>query len=212
MPPKPKVTREEIVQAAFELTRAEGPEAVTARRVGGLLGTTTSPVFTFFSGMEELKEEVFLKAKKECEEYLIECMEYRPAFKEFGIRITAYAQNEPQLYRLLFAGNRPEGSRHLGAVPGDVTETILNEIMGSFGLDRKDTESLYENMLMLSNGIAAYLHNGGEEIPMDQMGKMLSESCLGLVMLYKTRAGTLTPEVAHMMATMTHQMPVRIER
>ena len=34
MPPKPKYTKEEIVHAAYELTREKGIEAVVAREVG----------------------------------------------------------------------------------------------------------------------------------------------------------------------------------
>ena len=37
MPPKAKFTKEEIVEAALALTRAGGPEAVTARDVTALL-------------------------------------------------------------------------------------------------------------------------------------------------------------------------------
>ena len=50
MPPKPKYTRDEVIQAAFELTEAKGILNVTARDVGRRLGTTPTPIFTYFSG------------------------------------------------------------------------------------------------------------------------------------------------------------------
>ena len=55
MPPKPKYTKEEIVNAAFELTREKGIDMVAAREVGKRLNTSPSPIFTVWNGMEELK-------------------------------------------------------------------------------------------------------------------------------------------------------------
>ena len=52
MPPKPKFTKEEIINSAYELVRLGGENALTAREVGQSLGTSSSPIFTFFSDME----------------------------------------------------------------------------------------------------------------------------------------------------------------
>ena len=46
MPPKPKYTKEEIVAAAYEITREKGIDAVVAREVGRRLNTSSSPIFT----------------------------------------------------------------------------------------------------------------------------------------------------------------------
>ena len=44
MPPKAKVTREMIVDAAFEILRSEGEQAVNARTVSQALNCSTQPV------------------------------------------------------------------------------------------------------------------------------------------------------------------------
>ena len=45
MPPKCKFTKEEIIEAALEMVKADGIEAVTARALGAKLGTSSKPVF-----------------------------------------------------------------------------------------------------------------------------------------------------------------------
>ena len=40
MPPKPKFTKEEIVDAALDIVSRDGVEAMTAREVGERLGTS----------------------------------------------------------------------------------------------------------------------------------------------------------------------------
>ena len=46
MPPKPKFTKEELVQAALELAREGGLEMVVARNLGQKLATAPSTIFT----------------------------------------------------------------------------------------------------------------------------------------------------------------------
>ena len=102
MPPKPKYTKEEIVDAAFELAREKGIDAVVAREVGKRLNTSSTPIFTVFDNMEELKNEVFQRAKNMFIQYMDDVLEYQPAFKEFGMRWVRFAKEEPNLYSFLF--------------------------------------------------------------------------------------------------------------
>lgn len=44
MPPKVKITKEMIIDAAFEIARSEGAENINARTVSKKLGCSTQPV------------------------------------------------------------------------------------------------------------------------------------------------------------------------
>ena len=57
MPPKPKFTKEEIVEAALALVSERGMEALTARDLGERLGSSARPIFTVFRIMEEVQQE-----------------------------------------------------------------------------------------------------------------------------------------------------------
>ena len=43
MPPKPKFTKDEIVQAALEVVSQKGVEALTAKELGDALGSSPAP-------------------------------------------------------------------------------------------------------------------------------------------------------------------------
>ena len=58
MPPKPKFTKDEIVDAALDIVSRDGVEAMTAREVGERLSSSARPIFTVFGSMEELYGEV----------------------------------------------------------------------------------------------------------------------------------------------------------
>ena len=52
MPPKQKVTRDGIIEAAFRIARTQGVERISARSVAEELGCSTQPVLYHFSTVE----------------------------------------------------------------------------------------------------------------------------------------------------------------
>ena len=56
MPPRAKITKEMIAEAAFEVPRAEGAGKINARRVSQKLGCSTQPVMYHFKTMGELEK------------------------------------------------------------------------------------------------------------------------------------------------------------
>ena len=64
MPPSVKVTRDEVIEAAFGITRERGIDAATAREVARELGVSTRPIFTHYDSMDELRHDVYERAKE----------------------------------------------------------------------------------------------------------------------------------------------------
>ena len=48
MPPRPKFTKEQVLEAALRIVETEGESALTARRLGQELGSSPRPIFTLF--------------------------------------------------------------------------------------------------------------------------------------------------------------------
>ena len=55
MPASKKVTKDDIVNAAFEVMRDGGFGSVNARSVAKKLGCSTQPIYLSFQSMDELK-------------------------------------------------------------------------------------------------------------------------------------------------------------
>ena len=108
MPPKRKVTKEEIVKTAVELVRERGAEAVNARAVATVLDCSTQPIFSNFRTMEELKEKTVAAAY----EIYLRFLEGElgegayPPYKSFGMAYIRFAREEKELFRLLFMRDR----------------------------------------------------------------------------------------------------------
>ena len=55
MPPKPKYSREDIIETAMDIIRDSSPEMITAQEIGRRMGSSSRPMFTWFNTLEELR-------------------------------------------------------------------------------------------------------------------------------------------------------------
>lgn len=55
MPPKAKITKDMVIDAAFEVAREIGTENINARTVSKKLNCSTQPVMYHFATIDELK-------------------------------------------------------------------------------------------------------------------------------------------------------------
>jgi len=108
MPPKVKITKEDIIKTAVELVRENGEQSINARAIATALNCSTQPVFSNFATMDKLREEViiasydrylgFLKSEAESGIY--------PQYKALGMAYIRFAKEEKELFKLLFMRDR----------------------------------------------------------------------------------------------------------
>ena len=91
MPPKPKFTKQEIIDAALQLVSEKGMEALTSRDLGARLGSSARPIFTVFRSMDEVQQEVRTAAMHRFEAYAVGGHGDMPEFKHFGMRMVRFA-------------------------------------------------------------------------------------------------------------------------
>ena len=77
MPPKARITRDMVVDAAFEVARKTGAENINARTVSNELNCSTQPVMYHFETIEALKRAAYKKADEYHTEYLMNIPETR---------------------------------------------------------------------------------------------------------------------------------------
>ena len=157
MPPKPKFTREEVIDAALEIVSEKGMEALTSRDLGARLGSSARPIFTVFQNMEELQREVRIAAMKRFEAFSEKAIHYTPAFKQFGMQMILFAMEEPKLYQLLFMAENI-GHRNFDDVFDDLGETAVvcvDVIQKDYDLDDEEARALFQQVWIYTFGIGA---------------------------------------------------------
>lgn len=193
MPPRPKVSRDEIINAAYEIMEESGIEAVVAREVGKKLGTTTGPIFTFFSGMDELKEEVYQRGLRGVTEYLEDAIEYKPAFKEFGLRWIRYAKEHPHVYSMVFLMKGPQ-REVTGVFNKDfvsVIDPLRKDVAETFDITIEQADNIINKMAVYAQGVAILCITTKVDIPEEELSHNFSEMALSLVAGFRIKEGKL---------------------
>ena len=98
MPPKVKVTKEELIDAAFQIAADEGIDAVTVRKVARRIGCSVAPIYVNFETSEDLIRAVFERAEDISFEYMNGDYSESP-FLNMGIGIIMFARAYNHLFR-----------------------------------------------------------------------------------------------------------------
>ena len=178
MPPKVKISKENIIEAAIRLIRNEGAEAINARTLAASLNCSTQPIFSNFATMEELQKEVliaahtmylnFLKREAESEKY--------PKYKSFGMAYIRFAKEEKELFKLLFMCDRKGDP--LPAT--DDFDASVDIIMNSTGLSMERAKLMHLETWTSVHGIATMFATSFLELEWDLVDRMLSDVYLGI--------------------------------
>ena len=157
MPPKPKFTRDEMVQAALELVARRGTEALTARELGAALGSSARPIFTVFRSMDELQQAVREAAMRRFEQFVRQPVPDMPVFKQVGMQMVRFAMEEPKLYQLLFMQENAGAAGFSGMVRilGSTADTCMKAIRQDYGLEPDEARYVQETLKLTRTEIRA---------------------------------------------------------
>ena len=191
MPPKPKFTREEIVQTALEVVSRKGVEALTAKELGDALGTSARPIFTVFSSMKQVQDAVREAAMRRFESFAGQKLPDMPLFKQVGMQMVLFGAREPKLYQLLFMQenrNAVSFDDVFGEL-GPTAEACIRLIQEEYAMREADARLLFENVWIYTFGVGALCATRMCQFSEEKLGQMLSTEFQAMMLLVKSRAG-----------------------
>lgn len=178
MPPKLKVTKEEIINAAVAIVRKDGAGAVNARTIASALNCSTQPLFSNFATMEELRLAVVEKADAMYHAYIqreIESGKY-PDYKASGMAYIRFAKEERELFKLLYMRDRSGEVLPPELEMDEQMEVIVHHNTGLRGADMK---LFHLEMWAYVHGIAAMFATGFVDLDWELVSKMLTDAYRG---------------------------------
>lgn len=157
MPPKPKFTREDIIDKAVSLVAEKGIEALTARELGNALESSSRPIFTAFRNMDEVEQAVRDEAMHRFEKFVEGGNGVMPHFKKIGMNTVMFAAAQPMLFRLLFMSEASVASGFDGIYPhlGKTADECISDIQNDYSLPKEEAQRLFESMWIYTFGIGA---------------------------------------------------------
>ncbi len=183
MPPKPKITKDMILDAAMEVAREEGAENINARTVSKKLNCSTQPVMYHFATIEELKKAVYVKADCYHTEYLMNMEGHQKEnMLGIGLNYIRFAIEEPNLFRFLFQSGIAVENSLFEMIDSEELKPILSVMQEAMEMSIEQTKEVFLVLALFSHGYASIIANNSLEYDEALVAAHLERAYTGAVL------------------------------
>ena len=184
MPTNVRITKNMILDTAFDIARSGGLEDVSNREIASRLGCSIRPIYYQFKNTDELKGELYAKIEKYFYTYLMDNMrDDIPPYKQVGINYIRFAREESHFFRILFMSET--NLLPMGFVTKDEDDfrKLAKFIKFSTKLSDDDIKTFHVRMWLFAHGIASLLASNTVVFSDTQIEKLLSYEFQALMLL-----------------------------
>ena len=183
MPPKVKVTKDMVIDAAFEIAREAGAENINARTVAKKLNCSTQPVMYHFATIEELKKAAYAKADDYHTEYLMNIESpQKGVMLGIGLNYIRFAIEEPHLFRFLFQSDYFNGSTLLELIDAEELTPVLSAMQGVLGIGMEQTKQVFLTVFLFAHGYASIIANNSLKYDEETINSQLQQAYRGAIL------------------------------
>lgn len=174
MAPKNKFTKEEMVEAALRVVRANGIDALTAKTMADALGTSTQPIFTAFGSMDGIKKEVYAAAIRVYDRYADAGLKERIPFFGVGMQYIRFAREEPELYRLLFLTRAQDKSFSAMRSMQHLQALVRPTLMDIYKITEQEADLYFRDLWFVVHSLSTLIVTGDCPYSDREIGQVLT--------------------------------------
>ena len=184
MPTKIKISKEMILETAFEIVRKYGTEKLSNRELASKLNCSIRPIYYQFENSEELQKELYKKIERYFYKFLLDNMiDDIPKYKQVGINYIKFAKKEQKLFQTLFMSKTGLTPNAFVSKDGDDYKELEKLIKISTKLEEEDIKSFHTKMWIFCHGIATLVANDTVSLTDEQIEQLLSYQFQALMLL-----------------------------
>ena len=154
MPPKAVFNREDIINTAFEIVKKSGFTDFSTRKIADELHSSTAPVYSYFSSMDDLKSEVLERAEKLMLEYTMKPYT-KSIFLNMGTGLVLFSQENRELFRALFINGGETKSLFQKFLKSLTKELDKDDLISL--LPKKERKEVMNKMTIFTHGFASLI-------------------------------------------------------
>ena len=167
--PKQRITKEMVVEAAFEIARAGGMEQVTVGSVAQRLGCSVQPIYSYCESMDGLRQAAAERTGQFIREYAAAHIRPQDLFRSMGQAYLQLAKEEPELFKI-FILHRRRGISSLKVLYLQETDPrVADFIAAQLNMDAVQARQLHLNMLIYTIGLGTVFSVTEPGIPAEEI-------------------------------------------
>lgn len=171
-------SKEEMIEAAFQLVRKDGLDALTARNLAARIGCSTQPIMYRFPNLAELRDLVCKRADEYHTAYLLADNN----LLGIGLRYIEFAGKETNLFRLLFQSGHFDGVNLTDMLEAPEVAQMVEATSRELSLPKDAALSAFEALYVAVHGYASLIANNAityDPIAIEKTLTVIAEGLLG---------------------------------
>ena len=151
--PKQRITKEMVVNAAFEIARKSGMEQVMVKNIADRIGCSVQPIYSYCKNMDGLRKDVVKQVNCFIREYTAAYIDKNDLFRSTGNAYIRLAKEEPHLFRSFILHKREGISSLDDLYQSEAYPHMAEFIAEKLHISIKQAKRLHLNMLIYTIGI-----------------------------------------------------------
>ena len=177
------ITKEKILDAAFEITRIEGIKSLSNRAIAKKLNSSIRPIYYQFKNSEELKNEL----NKKIEEYFYAYITKIPSstekeYMQTGLNYINFAKEENNLFKLMFMTNTQTTIDDYIKDDSENQAAFEKIVEKSTNLKGEKIKTFHFKMWIFTHGLAVLINSGTLSLTKNQVKELLTEEYRALML------------------------------
>ncbi len=163
-----------ILDAAFNITRREGIENVSARTVSRELHSSTQPIMNNYPTAQSLRKAVRQKVDDFHMQYIMDVKKrFELPVLEIAVSYVRFAAEEPKLFRCLFQSGRFSVQTVRDLIDDDAMKPMLESLAGSLRSDVQYAKEYFFARYLMVHGFASLVANNSIEYNEDYVLELI---------------------------------------
>lgn len=151
--PKQRITKEMVVDAAFEIARSNGMEQVLVKNIADRMGCSVQPIYSYCKNMEGLRQDVINQVSCFIQEYIAARIDQQDLFRSTGNAYIQLAKEEPNLFKIFILRQRNGISSLDELYQSEAGSQVADFIAGQLQIGVPQARQLHLHMLIYTIGL-----------------------------------------------------------
>ena len=174
--PKQKITKEMVVETAFELVREGGVKQVMVKNIAEKLGCSVQPIYSYCKSMEGLHQDVMKRIHCFIQEYLSVHINKADFFRSTGHTYIQLAKEEPNIFQMFILHKRENITSLNDLYQSETNQQIDQFIADDLKISISKAKMLHMNMLIYTIGIGTILATTTPGISKEEILEQLEDA------------------------------------
>jgi AcrR family transcriptional regulator len=180
MPKTHSITKEMIIDAAFEIARTDGFAALTARNIAKKIGCSTQPVYWTYENMDVLKQDVISKMLQFLNAQISVYTKTGKPFLDLGLGYIHVSFAEPALFKSIYVDNILK-IKLTDIIPGQMVTASMKQEPGVTDLSEEKLNDVAVKSWIFVHGLASLIATGMMAYNEEKVESMLHSFFIDIV-------------------------------